>query len=86
MKHELFEELDAFDPHWQENYRTVHEAAKAADVFWLFEEFLETPEGIRYLETTAGVFDYLAAIEAAQKAEEESSLPYKLNDVGRARS
>lgn len=57
MTHELFEELDAFDRHWQLHYRTILDAARAAKVLIMYSEWLGTDEGMRYREVTRDVPD-----------------------------
>lgn len=37
---ELFEQLDAFDPKWAERYDTTREAADAASIMDLFDEYI----------------------------------------------
>ena len=81
-KHELFEQLDAFDPQWQEHYHTLYLAAKAAGEEDLFRDFLTTPEGARYRLAYEGVPDTLKAVEKMQEQEANSALPYKLNRIG----
>lgn len=78
MKHELFEELDAFDPKWRDRYPTIGEAAGAAGVPGLYHEWRSTPEGRAYAARMAGVPNYAQAIKAAQEAAER--LPHKLGD------
>ncbi len=86
--HEIFEELEAFDPLWHMNYHSMSEAIEAAAhgapyVIELYEDYLSTPEGLKYLENIASTRDYLAEFRAAQRAEEESSLPFKLSNIGK---
>jgi hypothetical protein len=89
MMHELFEELDAFDPNWQKNYKTILEAVSACGypANHLFNHWLNTPEGWRYIQTMAGTPDYLSAIEEHQKAleAEQQSLPFGYGNLGSVR-
>lgn len=45
FSHELFEELDAFDPKWQEHYETLREAASAAQVLPMYYLYMSTADG-----------------------------------------
>jgi hypothetical protein len=80
--HELFEELDAFDPKWQERYATVGDAARDAGVMELYCDWTTTDEGRRYITGVLPVRDYRGEIRAQQEAEENSSLPFKLSNIG----
>lgn len=77
-RHELFDELEAFDPNWQRTYRTMEQAVEAARkvtpyIQKMMVDFIHnTPEGRRYITAIKSVPDIKGAIEAAQKAEEES--------------
>lgn len=71
-EHELFEELDAFDPLWQETYHCLADAVEAASegtpyIISIYEEYLS-----EHVRSVDGVPDVLRAIQEAQKAEEES--------------
>jgi hypothetical protein len=79
MKHELFEELDAFDPKWRTHYPTIGEAAGAAGVTDLFHRWRNTDEGRAYTARMDGVPNYAGAIKAAQEAAER--LPFNLGDA-----
>jgi uncharacterized protein (UPF0147 family) len=74
MKHELFEELEAWNPHWQQVARSIRDAAERAQVEALYEDWLRTAEGIAYLERISNVPDYARAIEAQREAVER--LPF----------
>ena len=76
-RHELFDELDAFDPHWQRNYPNLFQAVDAAVaaagyVRDIYLDFISSEAGLNYLANYEDVPDVKGAIEAAQKAEEES--------------
>jgi hypothetical protein len=79
MKHELFEELEAFDPRYREHYATVRGAAIAAGVHDLYLAWRKTPEGAACASITQDVPDYAGAIKTAQEAAER--LPFNLGDV-----
>ena len=79
MDHELFEQLDACDPKWRQRYPTLLAAAREADVVGLYHQYLATPGGRLYLQTTAGVPDYAGAIRAAQESADH--LPYRLDNL-----
>lgn len=71
-RHELFEELEAFDPKWQETYHNLEEAVLSAAsetpyVIDLWAHYVSTTE-----RSVDGVPDVKAYIEACQKAEAES--------------
>ena len=79
VRHPLFDELDAFDPNWQNKYPDLRTAVEAAAeqthyVKMDYMDWLSTPEGIAYTEQVASVPDMKGYIEECQKAEEES--PY----------
>lgn len=84
MYHELFEELDAFDPRWRINFSSVISAAKAAGAESLLDQYLQTPEGEGYLANVAAVRDYLAEIEEHKRlvALEEGSLKFGYHNLG----
>ena len=83
-KHELFEELDAFDPQWQNRYPSVLSAAAAAKCKDLLNQWLDTPEGEVYLTNVAAVRDYMAEIEQyrRQVEAEQSALPFGYGSLG----
>ena len=76
-RHELFDELEAFDPNWQANYPNLFQAVDAAVaaagyVRQIYLDFISSEAGLNYLANYKDVPDYKGAIEAAQKAEEDS--------------
>jgi hypothetical protein len=79
MTHELFEELDAFDPKWRDHYATVRGAAIAAACHDLYLKWRSTPEGQACAAIYRDVPDYLGATRAAQEAADR--LPFNLGDV-----
>jgi hypothetical protein len=70
---DLYEELDAFDRRWQMHYRTVLDAARAAKVLPMYQEWLATPEGRHYRELYRDVPDTLAQNEAERKLRERAA-------------
>lgn len=76
MKHDLFYDLEAFDPKWQMHYRTIALAARAAGVLGMFSEWLLTQEGRQYREVMRGVPDTLELTRLAQEAADR--LPYRM--------
>lgn len=84
-KHDLFWELEAFNPRWQTCYRTVLEAAKAAQVIEMYTDWLFTPTGKRYQELHNDVPDTLERVRLEQEAMQRlpftiTSLQPKCND------
>lgn len=71
-RHELFEELDAFDPYWQKNYRTLAQAVVAASAITPYIRDLYTDYANSSVRSVDGVPDILGYIEDCKKAEEES--------------
>jgi hypothetical protein len=78
MKHELFEELEAFDPRWREHYATLEAAALHAGCIDLYKQWRKTPEGKSVSAFYKDVPDYVSAIKASQEAAER--LPFKIGD------
>lgn len=77
QRHELFDELEAFDPKWQTHYPTLLAAAKAARAEELFCQWLSwTAEGNKYAHSMNGVPDY------SVKRADARSLPYSLDNIG----
>jgi hypothetical protein len=83
VKHELFEELEAWNPKWQQIARNIRDAAERAGALALYDSWLQTSEGKAYLQTLAGVPDYTGAIKAAQESADR--LPFNLGNIGAAR-
>lgn len=76
-RHEIFEELEAFDPCWVSRFDTIKDAAIAASevtpyVMNIYLDYLQTPEGKRYQDYILSAPDIRGAIRAAQKAEQDS--------------
>jgi hypothetical protein len=77
-RHELFDELDAFDPKWQINYKSVISAAKAARCEWALSDWLSTHQGETYLSHIHATRDYLAEVEEYRllREKEFAALPF----------
>jgi hypothetical protein len=57
--HELFEELDAFDERWRLKYATLYEAAQAAGVVHMYENWARaTVAGRAYVTNYENLPDY----------------------------
>jgi hypothetical protein len=80
---ELTEELEAFDPKWQEHYPTLAIAAEAADVLGLYQQWITTPDGVKYLGATRGVPDRVGESRAAaEQLGHPRSLPFGYDTLG----
>lgn len=79
MKHDLFFELEAFNPRWQTRCRTVQAAAVAANVEKVFKQWLTTDEGQRYTALHSNVPDTLERVRQEQEA--MASLPFTLTSL-----
>lgn len=79
MKHDLFFELEAFNPRWQTRYRTVKDAALAAGVPDVFKQWLTTAEGQRYALLHTDVPDVLEITRRQQEA--MATLPFTLTSL-----
>ena len=66
--HELFEELDAWNPCWRKVYRTLWDAAQAAGEQERYRAWIKTEDGRMYERLMYGVPHYDAAISAAQES------------------
>jgi|DEB0MinimDraft_6_1074348.scaffolds.fasta_scaffold14213_3 hypothetical protein len=83
--HELFEELQAFDPHWNDRFNSLQEAVDfvAQETPYINEmhiDFLNTPEGRAYEDDIASVFDYQGAIKAEKEAARK--MRFNLDNIG----
>lgn len=78
---ELRDELEAFDPKWQQHYRTTREAVLAAGPRAI-ELFRAWCAGLgKGCAACQQIPDTLGAIERMQEAEASSGLPFKSRDV-----
>lgn len=80
-RHELFDELDAFQPAWQKVFHSLEDAVhNAADqtpyILELYLDYISEPRSVD------GVPDVKKYFEECQKLDAESALPYKLDDIG----
>lgn len=66
-QHELFDELDAYDPKWQTHYDRLRDAAVAANCMNLYYEFMLTPQGRHYQQLMFGVRDTVAQNRAERE-------------------
>jgi hypothetical protein len=68
----LRDELESFDPKYQENYKTLRDAAIAAGVHAMeaYADFLDTPEGAKLEKSLQGICDYQAENEARRALRE----------------
>lgn len=70
LKHEFFELLDAVSPKWQEQFRSLSEAAKANGLTAEFRDFLATPAGERYTAAVQTSVDWVAVVERNKRQRE----------------
>lgn len=70
QQHDLFFDLDAFDPKWQLHYPTILEAARAAKVLIMYTNWIQTDEGRRYKALLQDVPDTVAQNEAERSMRE----------------
>lgn len=73
--HELYEELDAFDPRWRNRYATVYLAFLAAELpYEIWHSFKQSTDGRNYTHTMTGVpqvlIEYSSLIPGAMIEEE----------------
>lgn len=83
-RHELWDELEAFDPRWQIHYATTELAAAAAGACAMWRDYCEHH---RLTMTCAPgqVPDTAGAVRREQTAAASSSLPYRLDTIGTVR-
>ena len=86
-RHELWDELEAFDPKWQLHYDTTHDAAIAANVVELWQEYCQSNPHRRQSMACLPrqVPDTVGAIRKQQEAAQSTSLPYRLDTIGSVR-
>jgi predicted metal-dependent HD superfamily phosphohydrolase len=58
-RHELFDELDAADPRWQKNYRSIPHAAAGLNLLKSYRDFANTPAGVEYRRKIASAHDHV---------------------------
>jgi hypothetical protein len=86
FSHELFLELDAFDPKWQLHYDTTETAAIAAGVYDLWQDYCRTKHHRQSMTCNPNqVPDTLEAIRTEYEAAASTSLPYRLDTIGTVR-
>jgi len=83
-RHALFDELDAFDPHWRKNYATTRQAAIAAGAYTmqLFTDYYQNEGKHSLAATSHTVPDVLGATRRLQQLAAPRSLPYSLKTIG----
>lgn len=72
-KHELFYQLDAFNPHWQKVYATIRSAAEAANCLPDYYDYMQTSEGMQYRLRMQDVPDTVAQNRAERRLRERMS-------------
>jgi hypothetical protein len=72
-RHEFFELLDVAKPRWSLEFKYLRDAAISAGLLAEFNDYLQTPQGIAYLQFVEGTHDHLADNEA-RKAEIEANI------------
>lgn len=80
-KHELFEELEAFDPNWQTRFDTLRQAAREAGVMDIYRAYMASMGGRR--DAIDNVPDTLNTIRQLQGLVERDKLRYGGHDFGR---
>lgn len=85
-RHELWDELEAFDPKWQMHYDTTEDAAIAANVHGLWHDYCRDR---RYARSMAcqprQVPDTAGVVRREQQTAASTSLPYRLDTIGTVR-
>lgn len=79
-KHELFEELEAFNPKWQSHYASTVDAAYAAGVLDLYYAWKNSPDGKRVTDFTKAP-DVLRTVRREAELAATPSLKYKLANL-----
>ena len=69
-KHDLFWELEAFDPHWQKHYDTLRSAAVAASCLPEYYAYMATSEGMQHKIRFTDVPDTVAQNRAERRLRE----------------
>lgn len=86
FRHELWEELEAFDPKWQLHFETTEDAAIAAGVQEIWREYCrDFPRRQSMACSPRQVPDTAAAVRRQQEAAASTSLPYRLDTIGYVR-
>lgn len=80
-RHELWDELEAFDPKWQQHYATTETAAAAAGVCAQWHDYCRTRRQTMACNPRQ-VADVAGTIRREQEAAASSSLPYRLDTIG----
>jgi hypothetical protein len=82
FEHDVFLELDAFDPKWRSHYPTMKAACAAAGCEDLRQDWIASDTGARIAEALRNVPDYIgdAARERELATHTVDALPYQLAD------
>ncbi len=83
-RHEFFELLDTVKPRWQESDATLRTLALQAGLLAEYQDYLQTPAGIKYMHTTLRAHNYIAD-NATRKAAVESEITLAANSGFRFR-
>jgi hypothetical protein len=86
QRHDLFLELDAFDPKWQQHFATTELAAAAAGACAEWRDYCRDRRNQATMTCTPSqVRDTAGQIRREQEAAAISSLPYRLDTIGYVR-
>lgn len=77
-QHELFELLNAINPRWRIEFKTLRGAALACGVLAEYNDYLQTPQGIMYLQNIANAHDHVADNER-RRAQAEAEIGLAAN-------
>ena len=69
-QHDLFLELNAFDPHWQKHYPTLRAAAEAASCLPEYYNYMQTSEGMLHKLRFTDIPDTVAQNRAERRLRE----------------
>lgn len=86
QQHDLFLELDAFDPKWQQHFATTEAAAAAAGVCPEWRDYCHDKRRRSSMACAPSqVRDIAGDIRREQEAAASLSLPYRLDTIGTVR-
>lgn len=78
-KHDLFYELNAFDVHWQKNYKSLLDAARAAGIEDVYTDFLTTDAGQIYVKKVLNISRDWVKINEELKAQRAAEIKMASN-------
>lgn len=85
-QHELWDELEAFDPKWQLHYDTTEAAAIAANVLDIWQDYCRNPKHRPTMACSPKqVPDTVGDLRKQHQAAASTSLPYRLDTIGTVR-